>query len=42
MVQAARSALNRVFVELAEQSKEWKLTAQELQLLSGISSRPRV
>ena len=40
MVQAARSALHRAFVELAAQSKEWKLTAQELQLLSSISSRP--
>jgi hypothetical protein len=40
MVRAARSALNRAFVELAEQSKEWKLTAQELELLSSISSRP--
>jgi hypothetical protein len=40
MIQAARSALHRTFVELAAQSKKWRLTAQDLRRLSGTSSRP--
>jgi hypothetical protein len=41
MVQAARSALHRMFVELAAQSEKWKLTAQDLRKLSSISLRPK-
>ena len=40
MVQAARSALHRTFVELAAQSQKWRLTAQDLQQLSSMSLRP--
>jgi uncharacterized protein (DUF2252 family) len=42
MVQAARSALHRVFVELAAQSRSGKLSAKDLQQLSKVSSRPKV
>jgi hypothetical protein len=41
MVQAARSALHRVFVELAAQTLHWKLSAKELGLLSGMSLRAK-
>jgi hypothetical protein len=41
MVQAARSALHRMFAELASQSLKWKLTANDLKQLSGISLRPK-
>jgi hypothetical protein len=41
MVQAARSALHRTFVELAAQSQKWKLIAQDLQQLSSMSLRPK-
>jgi hypothetical protein len=41
MIQAARSALHRAFVELAAQSRDWKLSAKELRQLSSMSSRPR-
>jgi hypothetical protein len=41
MIQAARSALHRTFVELAAQSQKWKLTAQDLRQLSSMSSRPK-
>ena len=41
MVQAARSALHRTFVELAAQSQKWKLTAQDLRQLSRMSLRPK-
>jgi hypothetical protein len=41
MVQAARSALHRTFVELAAQSRKWKLTAQDLRRLSSTSLRPK-
>ena len=40
MIQAARSALHRTFVELAAQSQKWKLTPQDLRQLSSMSSRP--
>src|SRR5947209_11562160 len=40
MVQAARNALHRMFAELASQSLRWKLTANDLKQLSGISLRP--
>ncbi len=40
MVQAARSALHRTFAELADQSLDWKLSAEDLRQLSGMSLRP--
>ena len=40
MVQAARSALYRTFVELAAQSQKWKLTPEDLRQLSSMSLRP--
>jgi hypothetical protein len=42
MVRAARSALHRVFVELAAQSRSGKLSTKDLQQLSKGSSRPKV
>ena len=41
MVQAARSTLHRAFVELAVQSKSWKLSAKDLRQLSKMSVRPK-
>jgi hypothetical protein len=41
MVQAARHALHWMFVDLAAQTREWNLTAQELQQLSAMSLRPK-
>src|SRR6266511_3232335 len=41
MVQAARSALHRTFVELAAQSQKWKLTSEDLRQLSSTSLRPK-
>ena len=41
MVQAARSTLHRTFVELAAQTRDWNLSAEELRLLSGMSLRAR-
>jgi len=41
MVQAARSALHRTFVELAAQSQKWKLTSKDLRQLSSMSLRPK-
>jgi hypothetical protein len=41
MVQAARHALHWMFVDLAAQTREWNLTAQELQQLSTMSLRPK-
>jgi hypothetical protein len=41
MVQAARSALHQTFVELAAQSKKWKLTSEDLRQLSSMSLRPK-
>ena len=41
MVQAARDVLHRIFVDLAAQTQEWKLTVEELQQLSSMSSRPK-
>lgn len=40
MVQAARDILHRIFVDLAAQTQEWKLTVEELQQLSSMSLRP--
>ena len=41
MVQAARSSLHGVFVELAAQTLHAKLSAKELRLLSSMSLRAR-
>jgi hypothetical protein len=41
MVQAARSTMHRMFVELAAQSKHWKLSAKSLRQLSKMSMRPK-
>jgi hypothetical protein len=41
MVQAARNALHRIFVDLATQTQEWKLTPEELRQLSSMSLRPK-
>jgi hypothetical protein len=40
MVQAARSALHRIFVELGHQTLHWSLSAKELRLLADMSLRP--
>ncbi len=40
MVRAARSVLHRTFAELADQSLDWKLSAEDLRQLSDISLRP--
>jgi hypothetical protein len=41
MVQAARDVLHWIFVDLAAQTQEWKLTVEELQQLSSMSLRPK-
>ena len=41
MVQAARSALHRIFVELGHQTLHWNLSAKELRMLADMSLRPR-
>jgi hypothetical protein len=41
MVQAARNALHRIFAELSSQSKSWRLTANDMKRLSGLSMRAR-
>jgi hypothetical protein len=41
MVQVARNALHRTFVELAAQSRDWRLSATALRKLSRMSVRPR-
>jgi hypothetical protein len=41
MVQAARNAIHLIFAELASQSLEWKLTANDVKQLSSISMRPK-
>jgi hypothetical protein len=42
MVQAARSALHRTFVELAAQTSSWNLSAEDLRRLSKMSARPKI
>jgi hypothetical protein len=41
IVQAARSALHSIFVELGHQTLHWNLSAKELRLLSDMNLRPR-
>ncbi len=41
MVQAARNSLHQTFVELAAQTRQWRLSAKELRSLSGMSLRAK-
>jgi hypothetical protein len=41
MVQAARSALHRTFLDLAAQSGNWSLLAKDLRKLSSMNLRPK-
>jgi len=41
MIQAARSALHEIFLDLGHQTLHWKLSAKELRLLADMSLRPR-
>lgn len=41
IVQAARSTLHRTFVELAAQTRRWRLSPKELQLLSSMNVRAK-
>ena len=40
MVQAARNALHRIFVELGHETLHWNLSAKELRMLADMSRRP--
>ena len=40
MIQVARNILHRIFMQLAAESRDWKLTAAEMQRLSKINLRP--
>jgi hypothetical protein len=40
MVQVARNILHRTFMQLAAESKDWKLTTAEMQRLSTLNLRP--
>jgi len=42
MVRAARNALHRIFVDLANQCESWSLTRAELQELVSLNVRPAV
>jgi hypothetical protein len=39
MVQVAKNALHRIFAELSSQSQKWRLTANDVKRLSGLSMR---
>lgn len=41
MVQVARNALHRTFVELAAQTRDWNVSTEELRRLSGMNIRKR-
>ena len=41
LVEAARDALRRIFVELARQCEKWELTPRKLRQLSRSSLRPK-
>jgi len=41
MIQAARSALHEIFVDLGHQTLHWRLSAKELRLLADMSLRPK-
>ena len=40
IVQAARDTLHRIFTDLSDESKRWKLTQQERNMLSNENLRP--
>jgi glutathionylspermidine synthase len=40
MIQVARNELHQMFLELAEQTIQWTLTAEDIEKLSSMSSRP--
>jgi hypothetical protein len=40
MIQVARNILHRTFMQLAGESRDWKLTTVELQRLSKLNLRP--
>ena len=40
MIQVARNILHRTFMQLAAESRDWKLTTAELQRLSKLNLRP--
>ena len=40
MIQVARNILHRIFMQLAAESREWKLTTAEMQRLSKLNLRP--
>lgn len=41
MVQVARNILSRTFIDLALQTRDWRLSAKELRELSGMNFHPR-
>jgi len=41
MVQVARNILHQTFVQLAAQTRDWKLSAKHLRRLSGMNIRKR-
>ena len=41
MIQVARNILHRIFMQLAAECRDWKLTTAELQRLSKLNLRPR-
>ena len=40
MIQVARNTLHRIFVQLAAESRDWKLTTAEMERLSKLNLRP--
>ena len=40
MIQVARNILHRIFMQLAAESRDWKLTTAEMQRLSKLNVRP--
>ena len=40
MIQVARNILHRTFMQLAAESRDWKLTTAEMQRLSELNLRP--
>jgi hypothetical protein len=40
MIQVARNILHRIFMQLAAESRDWKLTTAEMQRLSKLNLRP--
>jgi hypothetical protein len=40
IIQVARNILHRIFMQLAAESRDWKLTTAEMQRLSKLNLRP--